>query len=78
MDWHSRGDLLSRERIRMSLVMCRGVFDRLSIGELSLFDSVLESGRKTPINQKAITVNTKKKLRAQCAAHTHTHIHHVN
>lgn len=45
MDWLSRGDFAGRRRIRISADICLGVFDRRSIGELSLFDSVLESGR---------------------------------
>lgn len=35
---------------RTSDVTCRGVLERLSTGELSLFDSVLESGRNVSIN----------------------------
>lgn len=45
IDWLSRGDFVGRGRIRISAAICLGVFDRRSIGELSLFDSVLESGR---------------------------------
>lgn len=45
IDKLSRGGLLSRGRILISADTWRGVFDLRSIGELSLFDSVLESGR---------------------------------
>lgn len=57
MEWLSCGDLLDRGRIRMSAETCLGVFDRRSIGELSLFDSVLESGRKISI-PKIMELNT--------------------
>lgn len=46
MLWLSWDDLLDRGRMRISAETCLGVLIRLSIGELSLFDSVLESGRK--------------------------------
>lgn len=46
IDRLSRGGLLSRGRILMSADTWRGVFDLRSMGELSLFDSVLESGQK--------------------------------
>lgn len=49
MEWLSCGDLLDRGRIRMSADTCLGVLDRLSMGELSLLDSVLESGRKISV-----------------------------
>lgn len=59
MEWLSCGDLLDRGRIRMSADTCLGVLDRLSIGELSLLDSVLESGRKISVQK--------------CIYYTHTH-----
>ena len=41
----SRGGFSGRLRVRISEVICLGVLVLLSTGELSLFDSVLESGR---------------------------------
>lgn len=47
--------------MRISADMCRGVFDLRSMGELSLFDSVLESGRNiSGKNKKKINENKKK------------------
>lgn len=49
MDWLSWDNFAGRGRIRISADICLGVFALRSIGELSLFDSVLESGRNISV-----------------------------
>lgn len=51
IDLLSLGGFVGRVLDRTSDVTCRGVFERLSTGELSLFDSVLESGRNVSTNR---------------------------
>lgn len=49
MERLSRGGFTGRPRLRGSGVTCRGVLVRRSTGDWSLFDSVLESGRKRSV-----------------------------